>query len=111
MDEKQTVMMMEPRHLDQLLHPQFEDEAAYQAHVIGTGLPASPGAAVGQAVFDAQTAEEQHKAGYKVPGGRGLRMGFIGRCCVVVYSVVPRWCTGQGKRAVCWWPPSVSMSC
>jgi pyruvate, orthophosphate dikinase len=37
--------MVEPGHLDQLLHPQFKDENSYATQVIGTGLPASPGAA------------------------------------------------------------------
>jgi hypothetical protein len=42
------VMLVEPTHLDQLLHPQFDDEEAYKGDVLGSGLPASPGAAVGQ---------------------------------------------------------------
>jgi pyruvate, orthophosphate dikinase len=55
--------MVEPRHLDQLLHPQFKDPAAYKGQVIGKALPASPGAAVGQIVFSAEEAEEWHKQG------------------------------------------------
>jgi hypothetical protein len=47
-DPAGAVLMVEPTHLDQLLHPQFQDEAAYQPDVVGKGLPASPGAAVGQ---------------------------------------------------------------
>jgi pyruvate,orthophosphate dikinase len=35
--------MVEPRHLDQLLHPTFSDEKGYQDQVIAKGLPASPG--------------------------------------------------------------------
>jgi pyruvate,orthophosphate dikinase len=46
-------MMVEPRHLDQLLHPMFENEKAYQRDVITKGLGASPGAAVGKLVFTA----------------------------------------------------------
>ena len=48
-----------PDHLNQMLHPQFEDaaSAAYAAAVIGSGLPASPGAAVGRAAFSAEAAE------------------------------------------------------
>ncbi len=46
-----------PGHLDQLLHPRFADDADYNADVIGVGLPASPGAAVGRAVFSAEDAE------------------------------------------------------
>lgn len=46
-------MLVEPRHLDQLLHPTFENEKAYQRDVITRGLGASPGAAVGKLVFTA----------------------------------------------------------
>ncbi|KAF5825737.1 PEP-utilizing enzyme, mobile domain-containing protein [Dunaliella salina] len=59
-------LQVEPRHLDQLLHPQFADESAYKSQVAGTGLPASPGAAVGQAVFSAEEAEAWVAAGQKV---------------------------------------------
>jgi pyruvate, orthophosphate dikinase len=48
LDTDSAIMLVEPTHLDQLLHPQFLDEEAYKPSVIGTGLPASPGAAVGQ---------------------------------------------------------------
>eukprot|EP00195_Chlamydomonas_chlamydogama_P010279 CAMPEP_0202891472 /NCGR_PEP_ID=MMETSP1392-20130828/1515_1 /ASSEMBLY_ACC=CAM_ASM_000868 /TAXON_ID=225041 /ORGANISM="Chlamydomonas chlamydogama, Strain SAG 11-48b" /LENGTH=863 /DNA_ID=CAMNT_0049575227 /DNA_START=362 /DNA_END=2953 /DNA_ORIENTATION=- len=65
-DINRAITMVEPGHLDQLLHPQFADEAAYQPHVLGTGLPASPGAAVGQAVFSAEQAEAWKGAGIKV---------------------------------------------
>jgi hypothetical protein len=37
--------MVEPRHLEQLVHPQFRDPAGYKDRVLGKGLPASPGAA------------------------------------------------------------------
>ena len=59
-------MMVEPRHLDQLLHPQFENVKAYKASVVGTGMPASPGAAVGRVVFTAEDAEEWKARGEKV---------------------------------------------
>ena len=52
---EQAVMRVTPDQLDRLLHPHFDAKAARQ--VIATGLPASPGAAVGQVVFDAETAE------------------------------------------------------
>ena len=58
--------MVEPGHLDQLLHPRFEDVEAYKSDVIAKGLPASPGAAVGKVVFSADEAEERHAAGEKV---------------------------------------------
>ncbi|CAI5983793.1 unnamed protein product [Closterium sp. NIES-65] len=54
---QQAILMVEPRHLDQLLHPQFADPKAYKTDVLGTGLPASPGAAVGQVVFHPEDAE------------------------------------------------------
>ena len=58
--------LVEPNHLDQLLHPQFEDAESYKDRVIGKGLPASPGAAVGQVVFTADEAEERKAAGQLV---------------------------------------------
>ena len=58
--------LVEPGHLDQLLHPGFKDETAYQDRVLAKGLPASPGAAVGQVVFTADEAEEWAKAGKQV---------------------------------------------
>ena len=61
--QEQAIMMVEPGHVDQLLHPQFEDEEAYQPDVIGKGLPASPGAAAGVVVFSAEDAETLHAAG------------------------------------------------
>jgi pyruvate, orthophosphate dikinase len=58
--------MVEPGHIDQLLHPRFADGSADAADVIATGLPASPGAAVGQVVFSADAAEAAHDAGTPV---------------------------------------------
>ena len=58
--------MVEPGHLDQLLHPQFEDPEGYADDVLGTGLPASPGAAVGRVVFTAEDAETKRDAGEQV---------------------------------------------
>ncbi|MCY4204348.1 MAG: pyruvate, phosphate dikinase [Bacteroidetes bacterium] len=58
--------LVEPGHLDQLLHPGFKDELAYQDDVLATGLPASPGAAVGQVVFTADEAESWARDGKKV---------------------------------------------
>lgn len=62
----QAVLMVEPRHLDQLLHPMFENEKAYQRDVLTRGLAASPGAAVGQLVFSAEDAEEWKARGERV---------------------------------------------
>ncbi len=53
---KTAVTRVEPEQIDRLLHPHFDAKA--RRNVIATGLPASPGAAVGQVVFDADTAEE-----------------------------------------------------
>lgn len=52
--------------LDQLLHPQFDEQAVDEKIVIGTGLPASPGASVGRVYFTSQEAEDAHLAGEKV---------------------------------------------
>ncbi|KAL1548529.1 pyruvate, phosphate dikinase [Salvia divinorum] len=62
-DIRQAIKMVEPQHLDQLLHPQFEDVSLYKGSVIAKGLPASPGAAVGQVVFSAEDAETWHAQG------------------------------------------------
>ncbi|MDX1420934.1 MAG: pyruvate, phosphate dikinase [Rubricoccaceae bacterium] len=58
--------MVEPRHIDQLLHPRFADPQGYHDGVIGKGLPASPGAAVGQVVFSADDAEAWRAEGKPV---------------------------------------------
>jgi len=52
--------------LDQLLHPQFDDKAKQEKTVVGVGLPASPGAAVGRVYFTSQEAEDAQLAGEKV---------------------------------------------
>lgn len=62
-DKHTAIKMVEPQHLDQLLHPQFENPSAYKDKVIAKGLPASPGAAVGQVVFCAEDAEAWHAQG------------------------------------------------
>lgn len=54
--EEEAVLMLDPKQLDALLHPQFEEKALSAATVIGEGLPASPGAACGQVVFTAEAA-------------------------------------------------------
>jgi pyruvate,orthophosphate dikinase len=53
--KEEAVARVEPRQLEQLLHPRVDPSA--QATPIGKGVPASPGAATGAAVFDADTAE------------------------------------------------------
>nr|BAA21654.1 pyruvate orthophosphate dikinase [Eleocharis vivipara] len=65
-DTSTAIKMVDPGHLDQLLHPQFENPKAYKDKVIASGLPASPGAAVGQVVFTAEDAETWHAQGKAV---------------------------------------------
>ncbi|XP_060217760.1 pyruvate, phosphate dikinase, chloroplastic isoform X1 [Lycium barbarum] len=62
-DKRTAIKMVEPQHLDQLLHPQFENPLAYKDKVVAKGLPASPGAAVGQVVFSTEDAEAWHAQG------------------------------------------------
>ena len=64
--EQEAVMMIDPRNLDTLLHPQFDAAALKKAEAIGKGLGASPGAACGQVVFTAEDAEAWKNAGKKV---------------------------------------------
>ena len=65
-DEKTAIQRCEPQKLDELLHPVFDKNALKKARVLTTGLPASPGAACGQIVFNADDAETWHKNGHKV---------------------------------------------
>ncbi len=63
-DQREAVLRVEPSHLDQLLHPQFDPDAKYEA--VTKGLNASPGAAVGKVYFTADDAESHHDAGEAV---------------------------------------------
>ena len=65
-DEKKAVAMIEPRNLDTLLHPQFDQKALKAATPIGKALPASPGAACGKIVFTAEDAKSWAARGEKV---------------------------------------------
>ncbi|MDR6125566.1 pyruvate,orthophosphate dikinase [Sphingomonas sp. SORGH_AS802] len=62
--EEEAVARVDPAALDQLLHPTLDPQA--KRDVIAKGLPASPGAASGKAVFDADTAEKRNAAGEAV---------------------------------------------
>ena len=62
--EDEAILRIDPAQLDQLLHPTLDPDA--ERRVIAKGLPASPGAACGKAVFDADTAEAWSQAGEKV---------------------------------------------
>ena len=55
---EQAVLMIDPRNLDTLLHPQFDQKALKAATPVGRGLGASPGAACGKIVFTAEDAKE-----------------------------------------------------
>jgi pyruvate,orthophosphate dikinase len=60
----EAVLRVEPRQVEALLHRRLDPNA--EVEEIGRGVPASPGAAIGAAVFDADTAEEHGKAGEAV---------------------------------------------
>ncbi len=62
--KEEAVKRIDPEQLDQLLHPMFDPKA--EKEVIARGLPASPGAAVGQLVFSAADAEDYHSQGIPV---------------------------------------------
>lgn len=62
--EEEAVLRIEPSSLDQLLHPTIDPKV--DRHVIGSGLPASPGAATGEIVFTAEEAVEAEEEGRKV---------------------------------------------
>ncbi len=64
--EQEAVLMIDPRNLDTLLHPQFDAKALKSATPIGKGLGASPGAACGKVVFTADDAEAWKARGEKV---------------------------------------------
>jgi pyruvate, orthophosphate dikinase len=106
---EEAVNRVEPDQLDQLLHPQFDPRA--DVDVLAKGLNASPGAAVGKAVFDADTAEEWGEKGEDVIlvrretnpddlhgmiAARGILTSHGGKTSHA--AVVAR---GMGKPAVC----------
>ena len=63
--EKEAVLRVEPNQLDQLLHPNFDQEKLKAAKPIAKGLAASPGAATGKVVFTAEEALAKHEGGEK----------------------------------------------
>ncbi len=65
-DDKKAVLMIEPRTLDTLLHPQFDAKALKAATPLAKALAASPGAACGRIVFTAEDAKEWNEKGEKV---------------------------------------------
>jgi pyruvate,orthophosphate dikinase len=107
--KEEAVLRVEPDQLDQLLHPQFDPKAKIE--VLAKGLNASPGAAVGKVVFDADTAAERGEAGEAVVlvrretnpddlhgmiAARGILTSHGGKTSHA--AVVAR---GMGKPAVC----------
>ncbi len=64
--EETAVCRVEPKQLDQLLHPNFDPKALKAATVIGSALPASPGAAAGKVYFTAEDAKNAAAAGERV---------------------------------------------
>ncbi|MBP8919253.1 MAG: pyruvate, phosphate dikinase [Micropruina sp.] len=63
---EKAVAMIDPKQIDALLHPQFDEAELAGATPIGKGLPASPGAACGQVVFTSEEAAERGKRGEDV---------------------------------------------
>ena len=63
---EEAVCRIEAKSLDQLLHPTFDPAALKAGEVIGSALPASPGAAAGQVYFTAEEAKEAHEKGARV---------------------------------------------
>ena len=63
---QEAVLRIDAKSLDQLLHPTFDPKALKEGHVIGSALPASPGAAAGKVYFTADEAKEAHEKGERV---------------------------------------------
>jgi len=64
--KEEAILRVAPSSLDQLLHPQLDPVARKKAELLAKGLPASPGAAVGEAVFTAEKAKDEAEKGKKV---------------------------------------------
>ncbi len=63
--KQEALMKVEPRQLEQLLHPTFETKALQNAQIIASGLAASPGCATGKIVFEAKMAKKLADANEK----------------------------------------------
>ena len=66
LDEKTAILRVDPNRLDELLHPVFDKKALKEAKLIAKGLAASPGAASGRVVFNADDAADWAASGEKV---------------------------------------------
>jgi len=64
--EKEAVLKVDPKQLDQLLHPNFDADALAAAQILASGLPASPGAAAGKVYFTADDAKAAGERGERV---------------------------------------------
>ena len=64
--EEEAILMIDPKQLDALLHPQFDPKAIKAAQAVGSALAASPGAACGKIVFTAEDAVALGEKGEKV---------------------------------------------
>lgn len=64
--KEEAIQRIDARALDQLLHPGFDEKALKEATLIGSALPASPGAAAGRVYFTAKDAKEHHDKGERV---------------------------------------------
>ena len=64
--KEEAIVNVDPSQLDALLHPTFDGAALKDAQVITRGLPASPGAATGKVVFNAEDAKRAANAGHRV---------------------------------------------
>lgn len=63
--KEEALLKVEPKQLDQLLHPNFDTESLKNGNVIATGLAASPGAATGKLYFTAEDVLNAYKTGEK----------------------------------------------
>ena len=66
LEKEEALLKVDPKQLDTLLHPNFDEDELKAAKVIATGLPASPGAACGRIYFTAEEAKIHHEKGEKV---------------------------------------------
>ncbi|KXL54493.1 pyruvate, phosphate dikinase [Anaerotignum neopropionicum] len=64
--KEEALMKVDPKQLDQILHPAFDQKALKAAKPLGKGLPASPGAAAGKVCFTAEDAKAQAEGGDRV---------------------------------------------
>jgi pyruvate,orthophosphate dikinase len=65
-NKEEAILRVDPASLDQLLHKRFDPVAIEKSEAVAKGLPASPGAAVGEVVFDAHKADELASEGKQV---------------------------------------------